>query len=210
MEHPGCLPVLQRFGVRLGVGDLTVKRACAMLGVDTRFFLAILNTYLNADFAPGDSLADATADMIADYLEKTDEYYRRIQLPNIERHFGALLEGGDGGGNLAMLCGFFEQFRRELTSRVDADCQQLFPAIRGERPAMTPDEVSALLDTDFAIEEKLADLESFFVIHLRGDCNANLCVAVVSAIFALGRDLRQNNRIRQRILRPLAARAFES
>lgn len=57
------------------------------------------------------------------------------------------------------------------------------------------------------VEEKLHDLLYFFVEHLRGNYDANLCTAVVSAVFSLERDLCQNNRIRSRILLPLISGA---
>ena len=58
------------------------------------------------------------------------------------------------------------------------------------------------------MEEKIDDLLSFFVMHLKGEYEPNLCVAVVTAIFALRKDIRQNNRIRSRILLPQAERLF--
>ena len=53
------------------------------------------------------------------------------------------------------------------------------------------------------IDDKVQDLISMFVIHLKGDYDRNLTHAVLVAIFALKTDLEQNNRIRNRILIPL-------
>ena len=44
-----------------------------------------------------------------------------------------------------------------------------------------------------------------FIIHLKGDFDNNLAYAVLTALVNLKKDIRQNNRIRNRILRPLAA-----
>ncbi|MDE7159506.1 MAG: helix-turn-helix transcriptional regulator [Muribaculaceae bacterium] len=210
MQHPGCLPVLQRFGIRLGVGDMTVAEACGSLGIDARFFLAVLNTYLNDDFHPSDALWEESTVPLTEYLEKTDTWYEQVQLPNIRRHFAPLVASGRDTGNLSLLGRFFEGLKSELTGRIESDRRLLFPALRGEGAGLGEEEAARLLDVDFAIEEKVSDLESFFVIHLTGDYDANLCMAVVSAIFALGRDLRQNNRIRQRILRPLTRKTLGS
>ena len=43
-----------------------------------------------------------------------------------------------------------------------------------------------------------------FVIHLRGEYDANLCHAVLFAIISLEKDIKQNNRIRNRILYPIS------
>ena len=53
------------------------------------------------------------------------------------------------------------------------------------------------------VADSISDLLSFFVVHLRGDYNENLCNAVVSAIFTLDHDLRQTARIRRQALLPL-------
>ena len=53
-----------------------------------------------------------------------------------------------------------------------------------------------------AIEQKLSDLKSMFIIHLSGEYDENLCLAVVFAIIRLEKDIIQNNRIRTRILLP--------
>ena len=42
-----------------------------------------------------------------------------------------------------------------------------------------------------------------FVIHLRGDYDRILCHAVLFAVISLEKDICQNNRIRNRVLRPL-------
>ncbi|MDR2389606.1 MAG: hypothetical protein LBD89_07470, partial [Tannerellaceae bacterium] len=59
--------------------------------------------------------------------------------------------------------------------------------------------------TEDPIEALLADLKRIIVKHLSGDYNLNLCYAVVSAIYTLGKDIKQHNRIRFRILAPMVA-----
>lgn len=53
------------------------------------------------------------------------------------------------------------------------------------------------------IEDKLNDLINMFVIHLKGEYDVNLCHAVLIAIMSLQKDIKQNNRIRYRILLPI-------
>jgi regulator of cell morphogenesis and NO signaling len=55
-----------------------------------------------------------------------------------------------------------------------------------------------------SIEDKINDLINMFVIHLTGDYDLNLGHAVLFAIFSLKKDIKQNNRIRNRILRPIS------
>lgn len=198
-RDPSLIPVLGRFGISLGVGDATVSRICLKHGIDTAFFLAVVNAFLNEDhFSDSCESRFSTAD-ICGYLEATDRYYSSVQLPNIERHFNSLIGmSGSGDNNLELLRKFFLEMKEEFLSAISRDSEVLFPALRKGDP------ISTDLSARILVEEKIADLLAFFVLHLKGSYNTNLCTAVVSAVFMLQKDVRQNNRIRRLLLAPLS------
>lgn len=212
-HEPSAITVINRFGIYLGVGDDSVETVCAKHDVDTVFFLSIINTYLNEDYFPENILKSVNLKLIVDYLSKTDTYYEQFQLPNIERHFNSLVMHSrpNNNNNLPLLRKFFMQMKEELLANIRNDREVRFPLLlklQKGREELSADDVAlfkAILEDDgHLIEDKEADLLSFFIIHLRGDYDHNLCRAVVSAIFTLGKDINQNNRIRHRILRPLS------
>ena len=45
-EHPSLIPVINRFGIRLGLGDKSVKAICEEYRLDTDFLLTVINTFL--------------------------------------------------------------------------------------------------------------------------------------------------------------------
>ena len=191
LYDPSVIQVINRFGIYLGVGDYSVREICMRHNIDVDFFLAIINTYLNRDYFPERIAGEVNRHLLLEYLSKTDAYYRDVQLPNIERHFSLLISksvsekdcnGADQPSNLGLLKGFFEEVKGELLGFIG----------KGERER---------IGEGALIEDKIGDLISFFVIHLRGDYNRNLCVAVVTALTTLAKDLQQNNRIRDRILK---------
>ena len=59
-------------------------------------------------------------------------------------------------------------------------------------------------DESTTIEDKLSDLKNMFIMHLSGQYDLNLCYGVIVAIITLEKDIRQNNRIRNRILLPIS------
>lgn len=181
MAHPGVITVLDRFGIHLGVGTSSVGEKCGELGIDPSFLLVIVNTYINDDYFPEQQLLSYPLDLITSYLAKTDEYYKRVQLPNIERHLRPLMAQASDDGNLMMLGRFFSAMKEEMTAHSDSN------------------ESAA---------EKVMDLCSFFVIHLKGHYDTNLCNAVVQSLFMLEKDVRQNDRIRDRVLKPAMAAAM--
>lgn len=203
-ENPGIINVINRFGIFLGVSDDNVKTVCERHEIAPEFFLTIINTFLFPDYFPEEKLKSFSLPKITEYLHKTDNYYRQFQLPNIERHFNSLVQmSKNDNASLTMLRKFFMEMKQEFSIRIEYDIKTLFPSLKESEPEISEEEASYILQTDENIEDKLHDLVSFFVIHLKGEYDCNLCFAVVSALFALENDVKQNNRIRHRILLPM-------
>jgi regulator of cell morphogenesis and NO signaling len=219
-EHPSLIPIINRFGIRLGVGDKSVQEICSDCGLDFGFLLTVINTFLNEEYFPEKKLQTFHASQIVDYLVKTNQYYLRFQLPNIEHHLVPFISmSAPGNQTLSLIGKFFFSFKEELVARINDDEREWFPyclalseklqdridraniplplLIHSEKPAEDP------------IEALLADLKRIMVKHLSGNYDLNLCYAVISAICSLEKDIRQHNRIRYRILAPMVA-AMES
>lgn len=199
IADPLILTVANRFGIFPGVGGASLEEICRNKGIDLDFFLVILNTFAHADYSPSGRINPLLA---ARYLRKTDEYYRRYQLPNIEHHFDLLMRhSADSSGNLHILKRFFLDLKQEMAARIAFDESELFPLLESE-DGIPREMLPEALWT--AVDDKLRDLLQFFVVHLQGRCEPNLCNAVINAVFTLEKDVRQNDRIRSKILLPLS------
>lgn len=205
IDEPSVIPVINRFDITLGVGDKTVKTICREKGIDLTFFLAVINAFINESFFPDSEFSPLSAVKTVDYLRKTNNSYLRFQLPNIERHFSALIGHSDSNNNLPLLFELYHEVKAEIVRRIDDDTKWFDEIAKsaGNTETVRTD-CSEKAEAHDSIEDKLSDLKNMFVIHLRGDYDRNLCHAVLVAIIGLERDIRQNNRIRNRILRPIA------
>lgn len=211
LNEPTLIPVINRFGIRLGVGDKTVRVICEEEKLDTDFFLVILNTFMNAEYFPERRLKTFCAAQIVDYLTKTNAYYERFQLPNIERHLNSLIERTDAENtSLELIKKFFTEFKKELLSRIEEDRTNWFPAIRSlsdqlkeNKPEGHDMPLEWEAEEQDSLEAKLNDLQNLLIKHLNGDFDPNLCYAVIFALYTLEKDIRQHNRIRNRILEPI-------
>lgn len=204
VDEPSVVPVINRFDIVLGVGDRTIKSICKEKGIDTSFFITILNAFIHESFFLENVTGAFNAGDVVDYLRKTNNSYLRNQLPNIERHFAALISRSDSNNNLPLLFNFYREVKTEIERRIDSD-NQWFDAITSAEQSNSEVSVpgNAVQAESDSIEDKLSDLINMFVIHLRGDYDRNLCHAVLFAVISLEKDIRQNNRIRNRVLRPL-------
>lgn len=214
-EHPSLIPVINRFGIRLGLGDKSVAAICDEYRLDTGFLLSVINTFLNEEYFPEKQLQTFHTSQIIDYLTKTNQYYQRYQLPNIERHLSSFISMSDTGNNtLALIGKFFSSFKEELTARIEKDEQVWFPYCKSLSEKLADNQAKGAKDelaivseqpAEDTIEALLADLKSIMVKHLSGDYNENLCYAVIFAISSLEKDIKQHNRIRYRILMPMVS-----
>lgn len=204
VDEPSVVPVINRFDIVLGVGDRTIKSICKEKGIDTSFFITILNAFIHESFFLENVTGAFNAGDVVDYLRKTNNSYLRNQLPNIERHFAALISRSDSNNNLPLLFNFYREVKTEIERRIDSD-NQWFDAIISAEQSNSEVSVAgnAIQAESDSIEDKLSDLINMFVIHLHGDYDRNLCHAVLFAVISLEKDIRQNNRIRNRVLRPL-------
>ena len=204
VDEPSVVPVINRFDIVLGVGDRTIKSICKEKGIDTSFFITILNAFIHESFFLENVTGAFNAGDVVDYLRKTNNSYLRNQLPNIERHFAALISCSDSNNNLPLLFNFYREVKTEIERRIDSD-NQWFDAIISAEQSNSEVSVAgnAVQAESDSIEDKLSDLINMFVIHLRGDYDRNLCHAVLFAVISLEKDICQNNRIRNRVLRPL-------
>ncbi len=202
---PSLIPVINRFGIKLGLGDKSIAQLCEQYKLDSTFFTAILNTYIHKDYIPSDKFNTEYASQIIDYLRKTNASYERFLLPNIERHLNSFIERSDpSNANLLLLQKFFNLFKKELMERIADDNNIAFPKLKelsslSKAPSVALDCPS---QQDDSLAEKLADIKRIMIMHINGDYDENLCYAVLVAICNLEKDINNHNRIRNKILIP--------
>ncbi len=175
------IPVLNRFGIKLGLEDKTVLHICEEYNINADFFLSILNTYLNEDYFPEKKLQEFDIDLVSNYLKQTDAYYVHAQIPNIEKHLNAFISLSDPDNKqLELIRKLFYRFKSELINRIN----------------------NGILDDDASLA-LLLDLKNILIKHISGSFNENLCYAVIFSIDSLLNDLAKHNRIRDKILKPM-------
>ena len=150
LHEPSVIPVINRFGIILGVGDKSIRTVCEEKNLDCQFFVTILNTFINEDYFP-----------------------EQFQIPNIERHFNFLINQSDSeNNNLELMKQFFDELKKELLSRIENDKNCWFPSIKVAAETLHGEYYGEKFQPDTeendSLEEKLDDLKSLFVIHLKG------------------------------------------
>ena len=174
ISEPAIIAVLSRFDITLGIGDNTVRRICDERGINSSFFVATLNAFIDDEYSGNDIFVAHKKESEA-FLHRTGKYYLRFLIPNVEQHFNLLIRRNTAvNSNLELMRNFFGEVKTDILAALSCESQ------------FTPCN---------AVEEKLDDLISMFVIHLSGNYDVNLCQAVLFAIIGLKKDINLYNRI---------------
>lgn len=180
-EHNELIPVVNRFGIRLGVGDKTIGDLCREYRLNPDFILTVLNVYLDDNYYPEKDLPLFDAELIAAYFKQTITNYIRDLVPNIEKHLNAFIAiSGPGNKELLLLHELFVQFKKELTGHIE----------------------NGLSEEGNFRNELLHDLKNILIKHISSEYNQNLCYAVIFSVSSLEKDLAAHDRLCDRILRP--------
>lgn len=211
------LPIVSRFGINLGLGDKTIEQVCIEQGVDSNFFLEIVNSYYNKDYFPKKHLQGFSLEVIIEYLRKSHDFYLHTKIPLIERLLYQMIDSfqGIGSETLQLISGFFMEYKNELTAHIEREETKVYPYVFAVEAAFTikkpSKEIVRLIHAysmeDYEkehdnVEDKLFDLKNLLIKYLPLPVDLQLCHAVLTELFRLETDLRDHARIEDKVLVP--------
>lgn len=212
------IPVVNRFGIRLGFGESTISAICSEHGIDVEFFLTILNVFSLPDYFPKQKLQTFNVLMIVEYLKKTHQYYSDIQLPTIEKLLELLIERSPNiTHHLQVVKEFFNGYKNELLAHLRKEETVTFPYVEkiykifnSDNKEQFYDELSGYSmdvyeEEHDEVDEKLYDLKNILIKYINGDFDQVICSEIIFELFRLEKDIKDHTRIENNILMPLVA-----
>ncbi len=207
--------VLHRFGIALGFGDKTIREVCREKDLDIRFFLEIINSFLDHDYFPREHLISFPLQLIVDYLTQTHQDYLGKRIPEIE----AIISDSENPcyekeEHNFLLVKFFREYKNELIVHIRREDEKVFPyTLQVEQYYLTgrgPDPLTGYSIMDYLqehddIEEKLFDLKNIIIKYLPPPRNPDACYHVIAMLFDLEKDMQDHSRIEEKVLVPKVA-----
>lgn len=208
------LPILNRFGIRLGFGDQSVNDVCKSLDINAEFFIEILNTYHDPEYFPRERFLDFPLPLIVEYLKKTHLYYYTFYIPEIENQLNNLIASAPGVNNLSLLTRFYLKFKQELHEHLEYEDKFTFPYVLNlhtlylqgsaiTNPELLP--VRSIIEFEEEhsdVDSKLLDFKNIIIKYLQADYDDNKCNTLITTLFNFEDDLRDHSRIEDKIMVP--------
>jgi len=210
------LPVINRFGIKLGFGDLTIRELCTREDIDVTFFMEIINVFHNENYFSEKKLLDFSITIVIDYLRKTHKYYLEYVIPEQERLIDLfLINSSNGLRENELINKFHKKFKEEFVNHVMLEEFQIFPYIlrlnstienhldRSEFTEQFRDFTISGFEMEHGnMDEKMFDLKNIIIKYLPPNYDLNIGNSLLSNLFMFEKDLKNHARIEDKILMP--------
>jgi regulator of cell morphogenesis and NO signaling len=220
LEHLQLLPLLPRFHMKLGFGEMTVEQVCSAHGVQPDFFLEIANAYLEESYVPGEGLSLIPLGTVVGYLTSTHKYYLATALPEVEKTIYQLLESSDlSPEEVRLVKDFFNDYKNEFMEHLSEEEQHILPYILELENQSTldppdPDFLNRLRTYSIMefekghdrLETSLENLSRLIIKYLPPCDDFQLCQQALNQLSALVKDLEDHADMEDKVLIP---RVFE-
>ncbi|RIH64918.1 hypothetical protein D1164_12835 [Mariniphaga sediminis] len=201
------LPVLNRFGIRLGFRDKTIEDICHDKEINPGFFLAMVNTFHNVEYFPEEELLSFSPLEIVHYLRKTHQYYFQHVVPKLDYQLAKLIASAQNDcKGLQMVDAFYKKYKKELRQHIDYEEEKVFPYVIELVKNHKRDDkytIRSFEKEHSDIDEKLNDLKQLLIKYITPDYDDNICNDFLITLSLFEKDLEDHARMENKILLPL-------
>lgn len=196
------LLVLERFGIKLGLQEKTVKDICAENNINTNVFLAICNLQKNPNKIPELTIQIEDIGVILNYLKNTHEYYIEEVLPKISEQIKLIVENNKDF-TFILIERFFEEYKQEVLKHLEYEETIVYPysmeLVSGNNKTIDY-KINDYKNHHQNIETKLLDLKNLLIKHLPEKNDQVFRRNLLFELFRFERDLRIHTIIEESIL----------
>jgi regulator of cell morphogenesis and NO signaling len=219
LENLQLLPLLPRFNLKPGFGELSVDEVCRAHKVNTDFFLEIANAYLDELYVPGEGLSLYSLDTMVNYITSTHSYYTDIALPTVEEKIHRLLEHSKlSEKEIHLVTNFFNDYKKDFMAHITQEEEHILPyVLELERQSTLekPDpkfihklrtySISEFEKEHDRLEISLKHLSELIIKYLPPFDDLHLCYEVLNDLAGLMKDLVDHADVEDKVLIPRVA-----
>ncbi len=210
------IPVISRFGIKMGYGNKTIEELCKEKNIDIRFFLTILNAFHDANYFPHSGRHKPPLHLLIDYLKRAHTEYLTEKLPAIGKLIGQMTEKCSlDESTYRLFLNFYDEYKNELTHHIQREEEKVYPYAVALEEAVTANkpspETKALMEAypvskyekeHENVEEKLTDLKNLMIKHLPTLKEDKHCFVILNELSTFEKELGEHTRIENMMLIP--------
>ena len=197
--------VLNRFGIALGFGELTVEQVCQKNNVDTSAFLSVVNLLITDNklqFANCCSTTSSTLGIVQ-YLKNSHTYFLDYKLPSIRTSLVATLSRKKNELS-DMIIRYFDEYVSEVKRHMTYEDEKVFTYVdrllEGEEVSGYSIEVFSKIHDD--IEQRLTEFKNVIIMYYP-ESSSNELNTVLFDILSCAEDMSSHSDIEDYIFVPL-------
>lgn len=215
-KDPSLLPVINRFGIKLGFGDRTVGNICTDKNIDINFFIETINVFHFEGYFPEKRLLDFSIKIVIDYLVKTHQYYLNYLIPENDRLIELFLSSTNSESTEnSLVKKFYSKFKDEFLLHINFEEKEMFPYILELDNAISNNNNQKFFAEKYKgfsidgfekehsnMDDKMDDLKNIIIKYLPPNYDQNRGNTFLANIFSFEKDLTNHSRIEDNILIP--------
>lgn len=216
LQNNELLPLLARFGIRLGFGEMSIEDVCTAQGINPDFFMEIANAYLDDRYTPNEDFANFSLEDMVSYLKSTHDYYLNVAIPHIENQILHLLKHSRlSTKEKDLVTEFFEDYKKEVLDHISNEENDVLPYIlelEKQAAQNTPDTAFVQRLQRYSIREfatehdrleySLENLSKLIILHLPPFDDQDLCVRLLREMADLVKDLSDHADMEDKVMVP--------
>lgn len=220
LENYKLLPILYRFGIKLGFGDKSIDRVCIENNINPDFFIEIIKVFVQKEYAPDTEFMKILIPETIEYLLVSHKYYNEKKIPIIEKLIEKLEWKKENNNlNSNTLNKFFDQYKKEVKEHTLNEEKTVYPyvlkifnnyndqkQIQELKKHIKKYSISLYADKHEEMNAALLDLKNIIIKYLPPPENTELIEQILDEIFELEKDMSDHTKIEDTILVPIISK----
>lgn len=204
------LQMMSRFGIRLGVGERTIKEVCDEYNVDCQTFLTVANYIKNGESNLTGMAENISIPSLMTYLTQAHDYFLEFQLPSIRRKLIEAVDCSMKNEVAFLILKFYDAYMNEVRKHMQYENRKIFTYVEGLLNGVKNGhyEIATFARTHESIEKKLQELKNIIIKYYTPEGENNLLNAVLFDIFNCEVDLAAHCQVENVLFVP-AVKALE-
>lgn len=197
------LPIVDRIGLSVLIGEKSLQEACRLNGVETRFTLGILNTFSSSDYLPEPE--DMELQPLIAFLTKTHEYHKKITIPRLFGLVEEMKQLMPGEKLLITVEKYLNQYIDRLLAHINFEEKEIFPLVQrnpGDRRSSHAAVLKKIFKQHMNVENEISDLKTIIIRHIPVNADMSLVHDLLHTLSHFEKEQLDHARFEDKILIP--------